>query len=177
MFECGDPGARSHSHILGRHAAGAQSHPRSTAAPQKRVLILYPSLIFAALLASVSFAAESTPATKLEIAHLFSHLQLSGCQFYRNGTWYDSSEAVNHLNKKYQYLLDKGLVASSEDFIERAASASSMSGLAYRVRCGSNPAVNIDGRPWFAKPSICDVQQVEIAAIDPDFDRGRGLCP
>lgn len=112
-----------------------------------RVLILYPSLIFAALLASVSFAAEPTPATKLEIAHLFSHLQLSGCQFYRNGTWYDSSEAVSHLNKKYQYLLDKGLVASSEDFIERAASASSLSGLAYRVRCGSNPAVNsVD---WF----------------------------
>ena len=37
--------------------------------------------------------------------------------------------------------------------------------------------VNIDGRPWFAKLSISDVQQVEIAAIDPDFDRGHGLCP
>ena len=54
---------------------------------------------------------------------------------------------MNHLNRKYQYLLDKGLVASSEDFIERAASVSSMSGLAYRVRCGSSPAVNsVD---WF----------------------------
>ena len=38
-------------------------------------------------------------------------------------------------------------------------------------------AVNIDGRPSFAKPSVSDVQQVEIAAIDPDFDRGHGLCP
>ncbi len=37
--------------------------------------------------------------------------------------------------------------------------------------------VNIDGRPGFAKPSISDVQQVEIAAIYPDFDRGHGLCP
>ena len=103
--------------------------------------------IFVTILANVSFADELMPATKLEIAHLFSYLQTSGCQFYRNGTWYDSSEAVNHLKKKYQYLLDKGMVASSEDFIERAASESSMSGIAYRVRCGSNPAVNsVD---WF----------------------------
>ena len=64
-------------------------------------------LIFAAMLASVSFAGEQTPATKLEIAHLFSYLQASGCQFYRNGTWYGSSEAASHLNKKYQYLLGK----------------------------------------------------------------------
>lgn len=37
--------------------------------------------------------------------------------------------------------------------------------------------VNIDGRPGFATLSISDVQQVEIAAIDPDFDRGQGICP
>ena len=105
------------------------------------------SFIFATILASVSFAGEPTPATKLEIAHLFSHLQESGCQFDRNGTWYDSSEAVSHLNKKYQYLMGKGLISSSEDFIEGAASESSMSGRVYRVRCGSNPAVN--SADWF----------------------------
>jgi len=105
------------------------------------------SLIFVAMFASVSLAGEPTPATKLEIAHLVSYLQASGCQFYRNGTWYGSSEAVSHLNKKYQYLLDKGLVPSTEAFIERAASESSMSGRAYRVRCGSNAAVN--SADWF----------------------------
>ncbi len=87
------------------------------------------------MLAIVSFAGEPTPATKLEIAHLFSHLQESGCQFDRNGTLYDASEAVSHLNMKHQYLLGKGLVASSEDFIERAASESNLSGRVYRVRC------------------------------------------
>ena len=105
------------------------------------------SFIFAAMLASVSFAGEPVPAAKLEIAHLFSHLQESGCQFDRNGTWYDASEAVSHLNKKYQYLLGKGLVASSEDFIERAASESSISGRVYQVKCGSNPVVN--SADWF----------------------------
>jgi len=107
------------------------------------------SFIFATILASVSFAGDPdpAPATKLEIAHLLSYLQASGCQFYRNGTWYDSSEAVSHLNKKYQYLMEKGLISSSEDFIEGAASESSMSGRAYRVRCSSNPAVN--SADWF----------------------------
>lgn len=106
------------------------------------------SLLCAAIFASVSFAAEPPPATKLEIGHLFSYLQSSGCQFDRNGTWYDSREAVSHLNRKYLYLLDKGLVLSAEDFIERAASESSLSGQAYRVKCGSEPAVN--SADWFA---------------------------
>jgi hypothetical protein len=105
------------------------------------------SFIFATILASVSFAGDTTSTTKLEIAHLLSYLQASGCQFDRNGTWYDSSEAVSHLNKKYQYLMGKGLILSSEDFIEGAASESSMSGRAYSVRCGSNPAVN--SADWF----------------------------
>jgi hypothetical protein len=43
-------------------------------------------LIFATILASVSFAGEPMPATKLKIAHLFSYLQESGCQFDRNGS-------------------------------------------------------------------------------------------
>jgi hypothetical protein len=93
------------------------------------------SFIFAALISSLSFAGEPAPATTLEIANLFANLQASGCQFNRNGTWYDASETVSHLNTKYQYLLRKGLVASSEDFIERAASESNLSGRVYRVRC------------------------------------------
>ena len=105
------------------------------------------SLIFATILASVSFAGEPTPATKREIAHLFSYLQESGCQFDRNGTWYDSSEAVSHLNKKYRYLTREGLILSSEDFIKGAATESSISGRTYRVRCGSDPAVN--SAVWF----------------------------
>ena len=105
------------------------------------------SLVVALILASTGFAAESTPATKLEIEHLFSYLQDSGCQFFRNGTWYGAKEAVAHLNRKYQYLQEKGLVPSAEAFIERAASESSMSGKAYRVRCGTNPAVN--SADWF----------------------------
>ena len=40
-----------------------------------------------------------------------------------------------------------------------------------------NQLAALDGRPRFAKPSIDDGRKVEIAAIDPDFDRGYSLCP
>jgi hypothetical protein len=106
------------------------------------------SLILALMFASIAFAAESTSTTKLEIDHLFSYLKESGCQFFRNGTWYGAREAATHLNRKYQYLQEKKQVPSAEAFIERAASESSMSGQAYRVRCGSNPAV--DSADWFS---------------------------
>jgi hypothetical protein len=104
-------------------------------------------LVLAVLLGSMGFAAASTPVTELEIEHLVSYLQGSRCQFFRNGTWYGANEAAGHLKRKYQYLQNRGLVPSTEAFIERAASESSMSGQAYRVRCGSNPPVN--SADWF----------------------------
>ena len=94
-----------------------------------------------AILVGVSFAGEPPTATNVEITYLLSAVRTSGCQFYRNGTWYGSGEAASHLGRKYQYLLDRGLVSSPEAFIEKAASESSLSGQAYQVKCGSGPAV------------------------------------
>jgi hypothetical protein len=94
------------------------------------------ALLFCALLlASMpAFAAPSTTARK-EIAQLMDALSHSGCQFQRNGSWYGAGEARAHLQRKYDYLLKKDKVDTAEQFIERAASQSSMSGRAYRVKC------------------------------------------
>ena len=51
------------------------------------------------------------------------------------------SEAQAHLRRKLDYLVDKGAIASTEQFIERAASRSSVSGQAYQVKCGGNQPV------------------------------------
>jgi hypothetical protein len=104
------------------------------------------------LLPCLAFAGEPSPTAKQEIAYLINHLKASGCQFNRNGTWYSSAEAVDHLNQKYQYLLKKGLVSSAEDFITRAASESSMSGKPYLVKCGTKPAVK--SAPWLRSELI-----------------------
>lgn len=91
-------------------------------------------------------AAESAT-TKQEIAHLFSTLETSNCQFNRNGSWHDAKEASAHLHKKYKYLQGKDLVPSAEKFIERAATASSFSGKAYQIKCADN--VVQASSPWF----------------------------
>jgi hypothetical protein len=89
-----------------------------------------------ALFASFHASAEAPNNTKQEISYLFTHLKNSGCEFNRNGSWYQADAAVNHLNKKYEYLLGKGYISTTEGFIARAATESSMSHKAYVVKCG-----------------------------------------
>lgn len=83
--------------------------------------------------ASASPAAADT--ARREIAALIAALGASGCEFQRNGTWYDAATARAHLQRKYDYLRKRDLAPSAELFVERAASRSSISGKAYRVRC------------------------------------------
>jgi hypothetical protein len=97
-------------------------------------------------LASELALAAPSPEAKKEIAQLMDALSHSGCQFQRNGSWYGATEARAHLQRKYDYLLKKDKVDTSEQFIDRAASQSSMSGRAYRVKCQGKEQ---DASVWF----------------------------
>lgn len=97
-------------------------------------------LIIALLLGSSSTLSLATPAATQEIEHLIAHLKTSGCEFQRNGSWYSSTKAAEHLRGKYDYLLKKGWVVTAEDFITRAATESSMSHKPYQVRCAGKEA-------------------------------------
>ncbi|MBK0014295.1 YfeK family protein [Stenotrophomonas sp. S41] len=92
-------------------------------------------LILAALLSAPFAHAAPGPQAQREIAQLIGSLDGSQCRFQRNGSWHDAAEARAHLQRKYDYLLKKDKVDSAEQFIERAASQSSMSGKAYRIQC------------------------------------------
>jgi hypothetical protein len=92
-------------------------------------------LVLPGLLLSFSTPAALDATARAEIDHLLAYLEQSGCEFYRNGKWYPSPDARAHLDRKYQYLLKKGWVDTAEQFIARAATQSSRSGEAYRVRC------------------------------------------
>lgn len=94
-----------------------------------------------------SFAKDNNGDMQYEISYLFEYLRNSNCEFNRNGTWYSPDKAVSHLNKKYQYLLKRGLIKSTEQFIDRAASKSSMSGKPYLVKCGESDSV--ESSIWF----------------------------
>lgn len=95
------------------------------------------------LFASMAWAdAPPSSKTQAEIRALIGALKQSGCEFSRNGSWYDSAKAAAHLQQKYDYLLKKNLVPTTAAFIERAGSQSSMSGKAYQVRCAGQAPVN-----------------------------------
>jgi len=107
------------------------------------------SVVVGMLLATQAGAAVAGPsaATQREISGLMQALESSGCRFQRNGSWHDPAQARTHLQRKYDYLLKRDMVDSSEQFIERAASRSSISGRAYRVACPG--AAEQDAAPWF----------------------------
>ena len=97
------------------------------------------ALLIAAL-PLLAMAEKPTPAASQEINHLITYLKTSGCEFQRNGSWYDSAKAAEHLRGKYDYLLKKGWVVTPDDFIARAATESSMSHKPYQVRCTGTDA-------------------------------------
>jgi len=87
-------------------------------------------------------ARAAPPASvQAEVAALLGYVEGSGCEFYRNGTWHDSSAAQVHLRDKYKYLAARNQINSTEDFIEKAAARSSFSGRAYEVRCSDRATI------------------------------------
>ena len=70
---------------------------------------------------------------QLEIDHLLQYIETSGCRFMRNGNIHDGQQAGEHIRKKYAHT--KRWIKSTEDFIQYAATKSSMSGRLYQVTC------------------------------------------
>jgi hypothetical protein len=85
--------------------------------------------------------ADPPPSVQAEVNSLLAQIDKSGCQFYRNGSWYGPTAAQTHLRDKYDYLLQRNLIDTTEQFIERAATKSSFSGEQYQVRCNDGVAV------------------------------------
>lgn len=79
--------------------------------------------------------AQAPPQATQEIKGLLDFVEHSECQFVRNGNEYSGTRARAHLEKKLNYLEGKNMVNSAEDFIDLAATKSSMSGRDYEVRC------------------------------------------
>jgi hypothetical protein len=104
------------------------------------------ALVVAATLWLPLARAEAPVKVQNEVSFLLGYIAGSGCEFFRNGTWYNSRKAVAHLRDKYKYLIDNNLVTTTEQFIDRGASESSFSGKAYQIRCGGGIPVN--SQPW-----------------------------
>jgi len=103
------------------------------------------TLVFALACASAQ-AAPLPAAARAEVDALLTRLQSSGCQFNRNGSWYNGADARTHLLRKLEYLEKKDLVKNAEQFIDLGASTSSSSGKPYMVKCGA--AAPVESKAW-----------------------------
>ncbi len=93
-------------------------------------------------LAPAAVARAAPPAiAQTEINYLLGSIENSACEFFRNGSWHDARSAAAHLRDKYEILSRADRIQTAEDFIEQAATKSSLSGLPYQVRCGGEEAV------------------------------------
>ena len=97
---------------------------------------LYISVLLALLLPGKGVVAADTEA---EIEYLLAAIGSSGCTFIRNGKRHDSEAAEDHLRSKYRR--GKRYAPTTEKFIERLASASSMSRKPYYIECAGQDAV------------------------------------
>jgi len=92
-----------------------------------------------AWLPKAALASGESAATNAEIIHLMGFIRASKCEFLRNGSWHASDRAYDHIQRKLDYIRDRDLIRDGEQFIEQAASRSSLTGEAYQVRCPGAP--------------------------------------
>ena len=93
------------------------------------------AIIAAPFFASAGARAGEIPA---EIEFLLTTVGSSDCVFVRNGKRHDAEDAEDHLRMKYRR--GKRYASTTEAFIERLASKSSMSKKLYHIECpGSEP--------------------------------------
>jgi hypothetical protein len=103
-----------------------------------------------ALAAAPARATETPAPVRTEIEALLDRLALSGCRFQRNGTWHEAAEARSHLLRKLAVIERRGTLGSTEQFIDLAATRSSVSGRPYAVAC-ANASANEASDTWLRR--------------------------
>jgi Family of unknown function (DUF5329) len=103
--------------------------------------------LFAMLVLPSAEAASTDDALLRTINHLLTYVEESNCVFIRNGKEYTSKDAAKHIKTKNDSLMFD--TKTPEEFIERAASKSMLSGQPYFVRCvDHSPVPSAD---WLSK--------------------------
>jgi Family of unknown function (DUF5329) len=98
--------------------------------------------VLALTLASAPLARAEPPAiVQQEIDYLLRYIGDSACEFKRNGSWNTAKAAQAHVRMKYDSLLSQGQIETTKDFIDHAATKSSLSGQPYEIKCGADSPI------------------------------------
>ncbi|MDQ0022451.1 hypothetical protein J2X90_000229 [Variovorax paradoxus] len=96
---------------------------------------LFRTTLFALLLAAVAALAQATPSAseqKLIDTLILRVSNMKTMTFMRNGDEHNAADAAKHMQAKFDHFKDEILTA--EDFIDRCASRSEMTGKPYQVK-------------------------------------------
>ena len=93
------------------------------------------------LMWGASLAAPTAAPVRAEIDALLARLEKSGCRFGRNDEWHAGADAKAHLLRKLEYIEKHGTITTTQQFIDAAATKSSVSGAPYAVQCANAAAV------------------------------------
>ncbi len=99
-------------------------------------------MLLTSLAASGDGPGQQSENTESAIQLLLKHVADSGLTFIRNSDRHDAFDAAEHMNSKYEYFRDK--IKTPEDFIERCASKSLLSGKPYLVVLENGEEVRTD---------------------------------
>ncbi|MDZ7642923.1 MAG: DUF5329 domain-containing protein [Woeseiaceae bacterium] len=111
-----------------------------------RALAWLPVILAVVLASGPARMARADPASMdAEIDFLLAAVGDSDCVFIRNGREHPAADARDHLEMKRRR--GKRYFDTTEEFIERIASRSSLSGREYRIRCPGQPETSAER--WF----------------------------
>jgi hypothetical protein len=126
--------------LLAAAIAGALGAHAVAAKPNVQVPVLGPRTA----VAPVAPVARLSEAQKIQ-ALIHSVETLKGAVFIRNGSEYDSAKAADHLRRKLDYAGKR--IQTAEQFIDKLATGSSMSGKPYKIRYANG--ITVDSAVYF----------------------------
>lgn len=108
------------------------------------------------------------PGMQREVEFLLQAIGTSECEFYRNGSWHGAKTAQEHIGDKYAFLLKLDAIKTTDDFIEKAATKSSLSGEPYKIRCAGSGEETADSwlRDQLARFRSADAQRNQGAPAE-----------
>ncbi len=129
----------------------------------------------AVMLVAVHAAAEKkTGEAKQEdleetITHLLEYVRTADVVFIRNGKEHSAENATKHIEKKYNHYKKK--IETPEDFIERSATKSMMSGKLYQIRLKDGTIIT--SKDWL----LAELERYRNSPIEAVTDTGSVAPP